>query len=317
MIDTVNIVLNMRDLPQKGYNGRIRQCLENIKDIIDSANNVECFFGNHRNMKIMVKGDQVTIMGSLTKYLYNENFTVLTKADIKISLKQLSKSLGIPVERGTLTRIDIADNFFVQEIPNNYLESLISINRAYTDCRKGTKYFHRSRQTLVFYDKIKELDKNDPITSKRFKLKYGHQNVLRYELRLMRKLPALLNVPKVKVALLYSSSFLNKLALQWVNHYDLVNKNKLQINKLILTAKQFQMFLIYKGLKTYGNIDDVTKWINQMKIINSWDAMTTSRIKRLIKDVLNHNYLVEDSDLMNELNEKIKNSFLCKEFIIN
>jgi hypothetical protein len=318
MCDTLFASIDIRTLnPNIDYLSNLRNAITVKSEGFNYLSNYNYFNGKHRNFIIEVQGPHVTIKGSLAKYFKGENYSVMTPQEIKLALKRLSKNLGIPVEKFTLTRVDIGECFFLNEPPKKYIDCLINIDRAETYPKKGTKYFIRSRQTLAFYDKMKELQKKDPATYTWLRRLKGNSNLLRYELRFTSKLSTIFKLKKIKVVHLYSSNFLARLAQEWINHYKMINKVKIENIVGISTVKDLERLLVFQGLKSHGNIEDSIKWIDATGKSNGWNAMTMSRAKRRAKEILNNHFLVTDSYLINELNYAIANSKILEEFVLN
>lgn len=315
MIDTIHIRLNLNDFTKRDYyfeTLKVRAGL--IKTSINLITHENSYRGNFKNFQVFVKGYYVTIAGSLAKYHLNNNVDILTKEGISQALKQITKDLGIPLQRGTLSRIDIAVCLQVLSAPEDYMKLLTGIKNGYAKNDRGSLYFHRKFHTAIWYDKLNELEEKDHLSYLTYKEK---GNLLRYELRFEKKLKQILNRKDVKVYMLHSTSFLSKLAKEWIKNYDMTSKRTFEITSIISSFKVMREFVLYKGVMAMldgGSVYDLSRLIGTFKK-NGWSAADVSRCKRRFEELYNNDDFSEKSTLIKELDELIYGSEIVQQFV--
>ncbi len=313
MVDTVRIEVDiMEDLPQgKDYITRLLKVIDDQKERTDKHRGITTpkIIGKHYNFIIAITNNRfISIQGSLTKYLKGNNFDCLTADEIKQALRLLSKHFGFNVECGTLKRIDIADNLYLSEKPKRYVDSLLRVRNVNPWVNRNTKYFELSQVTIAVYDKLKELEKNDPTLHHIIKRDSPNQNVLRFEVRLLKQLNKLFKVKKVKAVLLYSPSFLCQLARQWYQKYESITKATEELSLNVTSLPQLKRALIYHGVKAHGGINAVINLIDVLKEEGNWVGSTPARAKSALKEIMNDGLLVKKLSLIEELDEAVANS---------
>src|SRR5690606_13643925 len=119
----------------------------------------------------------ICINGSLPKFYYGDNVRSITPDKLNDVLLQLNDELGIPILKGDLTRIDVAESFPVKGSLLNYTNCLIETPNYYSSRDVHGIRYSKNNIVLAFYDKSSESIKSG---------EYYHytEKVLRIELRL-------------------------------------------------------------------------------------------------------------------------------------
>ena len=191
-----------------------------VSGILGNANNDNYF-------KITVSNNGVNIKnGSLCKYYLENNFKTLGRSDTQKAIEKLSDTLHLPIDKATITRLDVAQNFIVQnpvQVYYNHLGELKYSTRIGIGNGNGiieTLQYYQSRGLLIFYDKLKEQTvKRQPIDEL-----YVNRNVLRYEQRHTSRLAKTFNVERVTASMLFDENFYIKIIKEWKNNYFNINK---------------------------------------------------------------------------------------------
>jgi len=111
------------------------------------------------NMKVFWHGNELKIEGSLAKYYNKNNIENFDWRHIKPAIKLLSCELDLPIEKGTISRIDVGVNIALNHIVKEYFVELFHLeNYQRIDKEKTTLRFENNsnKHNLIFYDKIEE-----------------------------------------------------------------------------------------------------------------------------------------------------------------
>jgi hypothetical protein len=162
--------------------------------------------------------------GSLCKCYLGDNFKTLGRGDTQKAIEKLSNILHIPIEKATVSRVDIGQNFMMEHPVEIYYNCLgeLKYHKRSPVTNGGTEglYYLGSNGLCLFYDKIKERKgKGQPIPEL-----YQNRNVLRYEQRYKRRLPKIFNVERVTAEMLYSEQFYMRLINAWRDNYFAIKK---------------------------------------------------------------------------------------------
>ena len=133
MIDTVHIRINIeRDLilKSKDYIQRLLNVITVDKEGIKHTTGTKYYIGKFRNFIIEIDDNNVAVKGSLAKYYKGNNLEFFGREEIYKALKMLSAELGLNVEKGRLSRIDVADNLYLTTAPKKYIDLLIGIPKS-------------------------------------------------------------------------------------------------------------------------------------------------------------------------------------------
>ena len=176
--------------------------------------------------KLTIKNSGIKISGSLCKYYLGDNFQTLGRGDTKRAIEKLSDTLHLPIEKATVSRLDVAQNFIVKQQLENYYNHFGKLKNGWrspvtNDIGKiETIYYYQSNGLLIFYDKVKEQTvKRQPIPEL-----YQDRNVLRYEQRYTKRLPKAFNVERVTASLIYGEKFYIDVIDKWKDNYFNIQK---------------------------------------------------------------------------------------------
>jgi hypothetical protein len=189
---------------------------------------------NDNYYKITISRQGVNIKnGSLCKYYLGDNFKTLVRADTQRAIEKLADTLHLPIEKATVTRLDIAQNFIVRnpvQVYYNHPGELKYSTRSPITNGAGDiegMYYFKRLGLLLFYNKVKEQrDKGQPIPEL-----YQNRNVLRYEQRYKNNLSKSFNVERVTAAMLFDEAFyINVINLWKENYFNIKKINDISLN---------------------------------------------------------------------------------------
>lgn len=251
--------------------------------------------------------------GSLAKFYFGHNLSTLDPYTCKRAIEMLSDNLQVNISEATLTRIDFGANLCLEFPVANYISSLISYRNypVYNHYTSKTFTSLSNSKTLCFYDKIKELKKDKKLFSQ-IPTEYQKQNILRYEMRLQKKLAYSLGMKIVTLNNLTMGNFHKHLAKLWFHSYKKVDKLSFSEDPihLIHTRNGFLRYLSYHGLQKLS-YEKVLSIIHNLVFTVKNPGVKRSKMKSLIrelvgqakKDSLAHN-LVKELDI--KIHQSIK-----------
>lgn len=282
MIDNVDFKLKNTDATRTDFLSETPKYLDMVtgEHYFKGERVVSGILGNGTNdnyFKVTVSSSGVNIKnGSLCKYYLGDNFKTLGRAETKKAIEQLSDTLHLPIEKAIITRLDVAQNFIVQNQIQAYYNHLGELKHS---TRQGvgngngiieTLYYYLSRGVLVFYDKIKEQkNKLQPIPEL-----YQNRYVLRYEQRHKNRLAQSFNVECVTAKMLYDEFFYTQMIDLWkINYFNIKKLNDITLNFEAMKGKM--------GLYNMGVLALVEMQGGELNMINQIkEAQQTGKLSK-------------------------------------
>ncbi|MGC4100383.1 phage/plasmid replication domain-containing protein [Ferruginibacter sp.] len=254
----------------------------------------------------------LVIEGSLAKYFNGNNVDNFDWKFVKPAIKMLSHELGLPIERGTLLRIDTACNIELdQPVPEyfpelNYLRFYQRIHN-----RETTLRFMSNQENiqLLFYDKLAE------IGSKNYRDKeigeiLGYKNLLRYEVQIQERAAKALGMRKIKTVHLYSTSFYKKLLDDWYSKYCDIEKRALMVFPSKMKGRKDVDRFIYRYYVEHLGWTGIEAMFNNALKNGSLTADDKSKKLKQLREVMSDNTKFDFKNIILELNEKVAEMYL-------
>ncbi len=210
MFDTVNMYLPGR----KGEFADVPKRLENCQARTNAVTGeLQSYEGKIGGLNIRITRACLWIEKSLWKYAKGNNLTPFTRRETKDAIMQLSEALGVNIAEARVSRLDTAMNVILSRTPPEYFRLL-----GHSPCYKtrsftrggaleytgsdvdsaqpeilnpGTLYFETKRRTLCLYDKKGQMH----VEREEIPAAYDAANVLRFELRYLKKISEQLRRP--------------------------------------------------------------------------------------------------------------------------
>jgi hypothetical protein len=138
---------------------------------------------------------------------------------------------------------------------------------------------------------------------------WDNKQVLRYEFRFMKKPHLQLDMQTLIAQDLYNADVYMKMVDGWFYHYQQVNKVRKQsfAKEIMNDSKLFEKQLMLLGLKSLGGEQEVLGMIDRGKSEGKFsNRMQASRLKSKIQRLSKDKVLTEDSELVIELDTKVK-----------
>ncbi len=234
MFDTVNFKLLQSEAGNVDFLSETPCFLEGIGEHYYGGEVV--ITGSLNGLKISLNRYQMKIKdGSLCKWYLGDNFQTMGRGDTQRAIGRLSDALHVPMNKATVTRLDIAQNFIMRHPPKVYIDHLGVLKYAERLQEPNGIYYNKSGGRLCFYDKNREQKSHrEPIPEL-----YEGRNVLRYEQRYTNRIAQQLKVSEVTGAMLYDEAFYIGLLNRWRDAYKEIQKiNDVSLNLQAMRTKQ-------------------------------------------------------------------------------
>ncbi len=255
------------------------------------------------------KPTKLSFNGSLPKFYQGNNIYHLDWNQTKDAIEMLSDNVGIDISKAILTRVDFGINIPVNHFVFEYTSCLLSFPRLGTMRFKDSVSFFTdvNSRSIIFYDKIKEVNKARREIIYKLPDDIFKKNILRYEIQLKRNLKNKFRLKQVKVKDLFRPTIQKKLIEYWYNSYLKVEKISLDTdpNHLLYNRNGVSKYLSYQGLVRVG-YDRINSKISTLNFDVKNNRTKLSKMRKEVRNLLNEaQENNDDKNLLNELNEKI------------
>ena len=234
MYDTVNFRILQSVVGGVDFLAEIPCHLDNVGEHIYNGDVV--ITGSLNGLKLSLNRRQMKLRdGSLCKWYLGDNFQTMGRGDVQRAIESLSDALHVPMDKATVTRLDIAQNFITRHPPAVYLNHLGILKYATRLQEPDGLYYSKRGGRLCFYDKGREQKRSREAIPEL----YEGRNVLRYEQRYTNRLSSQLKVKEVTGAMLYDEAFYVSILNRWKEAYKAIQKiNDVSLNFQAMKSKQ-------------------------------------------------------------------------------
>jgi hypothetical protein len=304
MYDTINLWLPI-DKAGSIDLAKTLQCLSGITEHTRDDGQVYAS-GYLNNYKVNISGQGVSLKGSLAKYFLPDNFHTLTRSDCARAFEMMSDELYLPIHRANVNRIDFAQNFLMDFEPEAYYNFLGECQYYNRLPQSKSLYYTNGLRQKLFYNKIAEGK------AKGLSLPdvWNGQNVLRYEMRFTSRLPKQFNQAEITASSLSDESFYMAIFDKWLAEYEAINKlHSINFNLSEMNSpKDFWKQVNLMAINMIGQ-DKIMQEIENLRHQKAFDKPEYySRLKKEIKELCKTPEMTATSDLVAELDKKIKAS---------
>ena len=285
--------------------------LEVARESRDSRTGEERTDGYIMGMRVSVwpERKRMRIEGSLAKFLFHENITMLTRETTQEAIENLGEALGIDMGKARVSSLEFGLNIVTRQEPWQYMQRLGEMpRRERIEYSRNTLYYGRKGREQL--DEVKIYDKGKEAKRKSNKgmqipREMQGKHILRVELSLNSRLRQQLGVHEVTASSLYSCEVWQKLSELLLKKYESITKirKKGMDTQKIRTPKDAKDgFLSFLGadVDLAGRIDE---YIGLLKANNTFSdrkyyTRTESALKRDIAKTrfLGRDGLVEELD---------------------
>ena len=256
-------------------------------------------------LRVTVNRLQVKVKdGSLCKWYLGDNFKSMGRRDVQEAFERLSDELHLPMSKAAVTRLDVACNLIMQHSIDNYINHLGVLAYSKRLLQPNGVYYSKANEQLTFYDKNREYrSKGYPIPEL-----YQGRNVLRYEMRLIHRLAAVLGVSAVTGATLYDEAFYSSVLKRWKDSYNAIQKiNDIQLKFNAMRGKQgLYRFGVVALIEHFGGEVSFLNQISEAQGRGEIDRKQAHDLRNAVKRALQEREdLTVKSESVNELTKKV------------
>ena len=303
MIDSISVFYESSDYLELN---KAKLSLQNSDEKVNRVTGEIMTFGNLGNLKVSILPNGISVKGSICKYYFGDNLQQLKRKTIKTAIENLCDELHLNISSARLYKVDISSNISLKRELSNY-----------TNCFGSLQYFSKNtfnnNDTLLYKNKLKEIEFYDKIQEMQCKksdipIDFHNSNILRYELRINKRLKGTIKKEKPVLTDLYDEKTYINLIDLWKKFYFLIYKyNSVTLNKdflKMLNVKHLKYGLMLLGLHSIGEkeFDEILKSARKENMI---DKNQYYSLKREINKIAKMPKLTEKNDSIIELDEKV------------
>lgn len=285
--------------------------LDRAKEQTDLNTGEVCTFGSLDGLKVSLYVGGFSIVGSLSKYLYQSNVYPLDRHSTAEAIEKLSDALHLDMGEANVTGLEFGTQFLMRKPVDEYLRKLGDMPKLLRyHFEVGTLYYkHRGKQqpkTFCFYDKKADA------AAKGLSIPTGFEgaNLLKYEMRLNGRLPQQLGVVAVQASTLSESEFYRLLVSKWQTYYFSItklNQVKTDVMSEIKTVSDAFNVLVAR-LISQSDQTQIAAFLDELKNAKVFDDRKCyTRLKNKIIEVANKASVTVSDEDIRELDDEIKN----------
>lgn len=194
---------------------------------------------NGMRVRVWPSRQRMRIEGSLPKFLFKENVTMLTRETTREALENLGEALEIDIGKARVSSLEFGCNIVTRQEPWVYMKRLGDMpRRERLEYSRNTLYYSRKGReqpdALKIYDKGREA-KQKKNKGMQIPKEMRGKNILRIELSLNSRLPQQLGMAEVTASSLCTCEVWEKLKVMLLNKYKSIQKRNM--GELELKAK--------------------------------------------------------------------------------
>lgn len=261
--------------------------------------------GDLGNLKVKISKNSLRVENSLCKWFLGDNLQTLTRESIALANEKLSDILKVNMQNADVTRLDIGHNYPTLYKPAVYVNSLGDLPRF----RKGVFAneginFRTKNIELAFYDKLKE----HKAKGNKVPADMASQNLLRYELRLMKNIRSTLKRQEFTVKDLSNIDTYNQLRQLYYDMYSKIEK----LSEINFSSSESKGVKGFKKMASAYVIDvfgqtELIQQINTDFLMGRISEKDRRGMLKLIKETTKNQAFFVERECVHELNSLVKN----------
>lgn len=267
-------------------------------------------FINGMRVRVWENRQRMRMEGSLAKFLFHENITMLTRETTQEALENLGEALEIDIGKAKVSSLEFGINIVTRQEPWLYLQRLGDMpRRERLEYSHNTLYYKRKGREqpdeVKIYDKVREAKKKAN-RGMQIPVEWRGKNILRFELALNSRLPQQLDMEEIKASSLCTCEVWEKLKAMLLEKYESItkiSKNGIDTKRIRSPKDAKEGFLSFLGadVDLAGRVD---AYIAMLKTNNAFkDKRYYSRTESALKKDISKSSLLETDGLIEELDE--------------
>lgn len=314
MWDTVTLVIDKNEERGVDFIDRALSVVDpsNFRPVY-SGNEMVKVSGNWRGMRVYASRFDFCVSGSLPKYATRGNVTPLSRESVKWALQWLSEDLGLPMDKANVRRLDVSAVLEMQEAVRLYLRKLGRWGRTFfVQLNNGILYTRRDG-ALEFYDKRREVMRDGGEVwvgdSELVVVSSLPDNMLRYELRYLRRISQQLKINELRGADLYNRTFYGRMINEWERQYNCIDKiNQVDLGmKEITGIKELKNVALIHYIESKGGKTAMLGHIDEMRQAKRITKKQAQALREGVNEAFNAQALTAGGDeLVQELDTAVK-----------
>ena len=311
--DTVNFILPQNQIPGVNLIKHISTLFDGNDIESESIKGGELLSrsGIIGGLKVSVSRNAMNVKGqSLSKWYIGNNLQAMSIEDTQRAIERISDVTHLDFCRAIVNRIDVAQNFIMEQQPCEYFKLLGMFGSVEpSKMRNGVYYYIGQDTVLAFYDKYEEILTRGR-TGENIPKEYEGKNLLRFEKRYLRRVRKQLKWDNpITANVLYDRDFYTCLLQDWGSSYNQIqkiNNHKLSFKDMV-SSKDFKNESIVYTVNSLGGYDEAIKEVNEARERGELTRKQAHDRRKLIEKAFNAiGCKTVTNSVICELDQKIK-----------
>lgn len=265
------------------------------------------------NLTFYIADDYLKLYkGSLCKWSLGNNVQSMTGRDLNDAVSNLSDIFHLPIEKASITRLDVGWNIITEQPPECYYSFLGQLARFQRCIDRHTLYYRQEgcRKEIKFYNKGRECKGDLPSI-------YNGKNVLRYEISFMNHVGQQLKVGDLNIAWLYDYDNAQIISQTLHSYYKQIKKIRdymIDFNS-IKGVKELDLLGRLLVIEKVGGMNNLLEQLNSAQRQGKLQRQNKSKIKDALMSAVSNSKpdsITAKSELIAELDKKMLEESLAK-----
>lgn len=267
-------------------------------------------YGYKKGLKVSFHPSGISVIGSLPKFLYDDNIHPLTRGTTGEAIEAISECLGFDIGNALVTGLEFGMNFPVSSPVSDYLLRLGELERMQRYKFSSSTLYYKPKgrkqpKVLCFYDKVADAK------AKGMSIPVGLEdaNILKYELRLKGRLSYQLRVDNITASTLSDRAFYKMLIGLYQSYYRAIYKQKQMIYDMsnIKTPNDALKYRLGRFLNE-GEQGGIEEFINELKENETFvDRKYYTIVRAKLKEAADMAGAGLEDELIKELDNDVMN----------